>query len=286
MRIAIASGKGGTGKTTVAVNLAAYLADNGFPVTLADCDVEEPNAHLFLQPDWQATREETLPVPGVDEARCLGDACRRCVDACRYKALGMMGGRLMIFPEMCHGCGLCFELCEPGALFVSSRVLGEIRTGPSRAVPDTPVVGGLTRVGEAMSPPLIKAVKAEADGGALQILDCPPGTSCPVIEALQGVDAAVLVTESTPFGLHDLCLAVETVRGIGLPCGVVINRDGMGDDRVDTYCSAQGLPILGRIPHSLEAAEACSKGQLLYHALPGTRPHWRALWENIRRLVA
>ncbi|MGE4299561.1 MAG: P-loop NTPase [Desulfovibrionaceae bacterium] len=286
MRIAIASGKGGTGKTTVAVNLAAFLADNGFPVTVADCDVEEPNAHIFLQPDWQTKREETLPVPDVTPSRCLGDACRRCVEACRYKALAMMGGQLMIFPEMCHGCGLCYELCGPSALYVSARVLGEIHTGPSRAEVDITLVGGLMRVGEAMSPPLIRAVKAEASDGLLQILDCPPGTSCPVIEALQGADAAVLVTESTPFGLHDLRLAVETVRGMGIPCGVVINRDGMGDDRVDTYCAEEKLPILGRIPHSLEAASACSEGQLLYHALPATRAQWSALWQNIRRLAA
>jgi MinD superfamily P-loop ATPase len=261
--LAIASGKGGTGKTTVAVNMARLL-DSG--VLLLDCDVEEPNAHLFLGGTVRGTETVTIPVPQVDEALC--DGCGECGAFCEYHAIVSFGTEPLVFPEMCHGCGGCTRVCPPGAIREVDRRIGVVET--IRAGNIT-LIQGRIDVGVAMAPPLIRAVKARLKDGLRAILDAPPGTSCPVIATVRDVDFVVLVTEPTPFGLHDLRLAVETVREIGIPFGVVINRVGVGDDRVHDYCNAEGIPILLEIPDDRRIAEAYSRGELIVDALPEYR---------------
>ncbi len=282
-RIAIASGKGGTGKTTVAVNLAALASENGTPVALVDCDVEEPNCHLFLRPRWDIQEERTIPVPVVDMDKCRGESCKECVKQCRFKAMIFMAGEVMVFPELCHACGLCYACCPADALSVGARTIGSLREGEAERAPIR-FVDGLLRIGEAMSPPLIEEVKAHAASahpGALQLWDCPPGTSCPVIKALNGADYAVLVAEPTPFGLHDLTLAVETLRHLGIPFGVALNRDGMGDDRVRDYLIREDIELLGSLPFSRQAATIYSKAELLVQKLPWLRDHYQKLLDTV-----
>jgi MinD superfamily P-loop ATPase len=285
LRLAIASGKGGTGKTTLAVNLAALAAESGRETVLADCDVEEPNAHVFLPTVWESEDKALLPVPRFLQDRCLGESCRICLDLCRFKALIRMAGEIMLFPELCHGCGLCKLACPAGAVADDVRELGVVRQGMSGTIR---MAGGLLRVGEPMSSPLIKAVKLAVADAPLQIWDCPPGTACPVISAVSGADFVLLAAEPTAFGLHDLGLAVELARALGLPHGVVINRDGMGDDRVLDYLSREGVPLLGRIPGSLEAARISARGGLLVRELPQVRPAFeavlRGVWDRVSGL--
>lgn len=282
MKLAIASGKGGTGKTTVAVNLAVTLARQGLAPVLADCDVEEPNSHIFLAPDWEREERIAQPVPRIDHKACLGPECRRCIELCRFKALIWMAGEVMAFPELCHGCGLCAEACPAGAVNWSEREVGVVRSGAANGVR---LLGGLMRVGEAMATPLIRAVKREAQGSDLQIWDCPPGTACPAVASLQGADAALLVTEPTPFGLHDLTLAVALVRELGLPFGVVINRAGMGDERVERYLERESIPLLASLPYSLEAAAAGADGLLLVDVLPAMSGAYIQLWTALQGLL-
>ena len=282
LRIAVASGKGGTGKTTVAVNLAALAAEAGQSVVFADCDVEEPNAHVFLPTVWEREAKALLPIPRFLQERCLGESCRMCLDLCRFKALIRMADEIMLFPELCHGCGLCMLACPAGAVAGDVRELGVVREGMSGAIR---MVGGLSRVGEAMSSPLIKAVKQSVKDAPFQIWDCPPGTACPVIAAVSGADFVILVAEPTAFGLHDLTLAVGLVRTLGLPHGVVVNRDGMGDGRVLSYLEREGIELLGRIPGSLEAARASARGGLLARTFPEIRAVLETVLETVREAV-
>ncbi len=263
MILAIASGKGGTGKTTVSVNLARAL---GCDVRLLDCDVEEPNDHLFLK--GSRAREEivTIPIPQVDESLC--DGCGECGRACQYHAIVSFGAKPLVFPEMCHGCGGCARVCPRKAIREVERRIGVIET--DRAGNITLIQGRLD-VGEAMAPPLIRAVKAHLQNGLPAILDAPPGTSCPVIAAIRGADLVLLVTEPTPFGLHDLRLAVEMVRALGIPFGVVVNRVGIGDDRVHVYCREGKIPVLLEIPDDRRIAESYSRGELIVESLPEYR---------------
>jgi len=283
MIIAVASGKGGTGKTTVATNLALSLADQA-PLFL-DCDVEEPNAALFLKPELIHQEEVGIPIPEVDFDRCT--YCGRCAAVCVWHAIAIVGRKVLIFPELCHGCGSCTLNCPEGAIHEVLHVMGRLESGRAGSI----AFGhGILNVGEAMAVPIIRQLKATHMAGAahsVAILDAPPGTSCPVVETMRGADFVLLVTEPTPFGLHDLRLAVQVARDeLRLPVGVVVNRDGVGDAGVDDYCAAEGLPILMRIPLDRRIAEAISGGEALVEALPEYRPQFRQLYKRIAQEVA
>jgi len=273
MIISIASGKGGTGKTTVATNLAVSL---GKGVQLLDCDVEEPNAHLFLSPVFENTEVVSAAVPEVDEEKC--NLCGKCGEICQFKAILVIGNMVLPFAELCHSCGGCMAVCPEKAIREGERVLGITEAGRSG---DLEFVHGRLRIGEAMSPPLIRKVRSFTKPGVITIIDAPPGTSCPVIASIKGADFVLLVTEPTPFGLHDLKLAVGAVRILGIPCGLVINRSDMGDDRVREYAKEAALPILMEIPFDRRIAEAYSRGQMLVEVMPEWRENFLQLYERI-----
>lgn len=269
MIISIASGKGGTGKTTVATNLALSLDSH---VQLLDCDVEEPNAHLFIRPTWEETKTITTPVPDVDMNKCT--LCGKCGEICQFKAIIVIGETVLPFPELCHSCGGCMEVCPEGAITETGRELGIIKSGHKNGLE---FVSGRLRVGEAMSPPMIKKVRSFANPDQLTIIDAPPGTSCPVITAMKGADFILLVTEPTPFGLYDLKLAVGAVNILGIPCGLVINRSDIGDEQVKAYADVEGIPILMEIPFDRKIAEIYSRGELLVK----TMPEWKGKFLNL-----
>lgn len=273
MILAIASGKGGTGKTTVSVNLARLFGED---VQLLDCDVEEPNAQLFLSCPMAEAEPVGIPVPRVDEERCNG--CGECGRFCQYHAIVSFGTAPVIFPEMCHGCGGCRALCPQGAISEVTHRMGVIEAGHSGNIT---LIQGKLDIGAAMAPPLIRAVKKRLRDGMPAILDAPPGTSCPVIATLRGSDFVMLVTEPTPFGLHDLKLAVEMVRTLEIPFGVVVNRMGIGDMRVHDFCQGEGISVLLEIPDDRRIAEAYSRGELIVEALPEYRPLFQELLDKV-----
>jgi len=274
MIISVASGKGGTGKTTVSVNLARTI---GAGVQLLDCDVEEPNAHLFLKGREIGSDIVTIPIPEVDESLC--DGCGECGRLCRYHAIVSFGSAPLVFPELCHGCGGCALVCHRGAIRETGKRIGVVETRDADGIT---LIQGRLDIGVAMAPPLIRAVKSRLNREKTAILDAPPGTSCPVIATVRGSDFVVLVTEPTPFGLHDLGLAIEMIREIAVPFGVVVNRMGAGDDRVHRFCRDEGVPVLLEIPDDRRIAEAYSRGELMVDALPDYASHFATLMWNIR----
>jgi MinD superfamily P-loop ATPase len=280
IRIAIASGKGGTGKTTVATNLAVVLAETGIRTAYADCDVEEPNGHLFLRPTLHATHDVTIPVPEVDETRCT--LCGACGAACRYSAIVTLPNQVLTFPRLCHGCGGCTLACPTGAIRETPRVTGAVEEGVAGQVL---FVAGKLNIGEAMAPPVVRAVLEAAPGVDTLVLDAPPGTSCPVIASVRTADVVLLVTEPTPFGLSDLRLAVQMVRELGLPFGVAVNRAGAGDRAVYEYCAAEGISVLLEIPNDRRIAQAYSRGQLCSDVMVELKPRWLELHTRLRELV-
>jgi len=273
MRIAIASGKGGTGKTTVAVNLAQVISG---PVQLLDCDVEEPNCALFLSPEIEESETVGIPIPHVDESLCT--ACGECGKFCEFNAIVSFGATPLVFAELCHGCGGCMKVCPEGAIREVDRPIGVVEKG---LVGDIGFVQGRLNVGEAMSPPLINAVKRHCVDKGVTIIDSPPGTSCPVIEAVRGCDIVVLVTEPTPFGLADLVLAVGAVREMGIPFGVVVNRADIGDSRVSDYCNLENIPNFLEIPNDRRVAESYSRGQTIIEGVPEMRSLFEDLFSEI-----
>jgi MinD superfamily P-loop ATPase len=274
--VAVASGKGGTGKTSVAVNLAISIGN----AQLADCDVEEPNAHLLLNP--KITREEPVYrlVPFVKEELC--DYCGKCADFCQYNAILVIPERILVFPELCHGCGGCVLTCPKKAIEEEKYRIGVIKEGFTR---DLRIAFGELEVGEPMAGPLIREVKKHLDKSRNVILDAPPGTSCPVVETVKGSDFCLLVTEPTPFGLHDLKITVKVLEDMKIPHGVVVNRAGIGDKRVYEYCDEKGIPILLEIPYLRKIAELYSKGVPFSLEMPEWTKRFRELFEDIERLV-
>lgn len=277
MIISIASGKGGTGKTLVATNLA-WAVDG--EIRLLDCDVEEPNAHLFIKPVVETVEDFNVDVPEVDTNKCT--YCGQCAEICQFKAIAVLPDTVLTFPELCHSCGGCFEVCPEDALIRGERNIGVIEKGN---IGDIRFVNGRLRIGEAMAPPLIMAVKADIQADGLTLIDSPPGTSCPVIAAMRGTDFVLMVTEPTPFGLHDLKLAVEAVKTLKIPCGIIINRADLGTDDTEVYAGQENIPILMKIPFERRIAEVYSRGQLIVDAFPEWKEKFSALPGAIEKII-
>ncbi len=322
MIIAFASGKGGTGKTTIATNFALSLADveDLKEIQFLDCDVEEPNAAIFLKPEITNTYSVDIPIPAVDLGKCT--FCGKCADICAYHAIAVINPtgsskqryttevskngsveprrNVLVFPELCHGCGGCSFFCPQEAISETPREIGVIETGKAGIID---FLQGRLNIGEPMASPVIRELKKRVkenvtcrkkegrtgwsvgNGRALTIIDVPPGTSCPVVEALRGSDFAVLVTEPTPFGLYDLELAVATVKKLNVPCGVVLNRDSKGYDGVQAYCKNEGIPILMQIPMDKKIAVAYSEGIPLIEVRAAYRDQFRELYRRIANLA-
>jgi MinD superfamily P-loop ATPase len=279
MIISVASGKGGTGKTLVATSLALSLRDN-YKVQLLDCDVEEPNANILLHLAINQSQPVYIPIPKTDETKCT--YCGKCAEVCAYNAIAVLKNKVLVFPELCHGCGACSYLCPESAITEEGREVGVVERGASG---NLELIQGKLNVGEAMAPPIIREVKKYIDPANIVIIDVPPGTSCPVIEAVKGSDFCLLVTEPTPFGLNDLSLAVEVARRMGISCGVVINRAGIGNEEVELYCRREGIPILLRIPLDRDIALLYSKGIPLVEGMPQWREEFLRLFQNIKDMI-
>jgi len=279
MRIAIASGKGGTGKTTVAVNLALSLSASE-SIQFLDCDVEEPNAHLFLKPDFDTVVSVDKQLPQIDSEKCI--QCGACVEACEFNALAIMGGSVLVYDALCHGCGRCGLVCPTGAISEIPHQLGVVESGTARGFP---FARGLLNVGETMATPIIHVLKTKIDASRLAILDAPPGTGCPTIAALHEANVALLVTEPTPFGLHDLKAAVGVARTLDVPTAVVINRHGIGDDQVEQYCEGENIPIVMTIPFDRAIAESYAVGTPLVDADPQWRERFIELATRLKEVA-
>jgi MinD superfamily P-loop ATPase len=276
MVISVASGKGGTGKTTVAVSLALSLGACQF----LDCDVEEPNASLFLKPLITGKTSVSVIEPWIDESKC--SHCGECAGICAYHAIAVFEKSVLLFPQLCHGCGGCMLVCTEKAIAEGKRHIGVIENGMSNSIT---FAQGVLNIGEHMATPIIKQMKSLISKDMDVIIDSPPGTSCPVIESMKGSDFVCLVTEPTPFGLNDLKLAVETVRELGIPFGVIINCDGIGNDGVKKYCQGENIPLLLSIPWSRRVAEAYSMGIPAIEADATLKEQFQALYGTIGRMV-
>jgi MinD superfamily P-loop ATPase len=277
--VAVASGKGGTGKTTVAVNLARVVCESGRKVQYLDCDVEEPNGHIFLRPEITAKRQVTVNVPQVDREKCT--ACGQCGEICQYGAILCIKENVLIFEQLCHSCGGCVRICPVGAIVTKSLEIGAIECGTAGKID---FVSGKLNIGNVRTPALIREVKKHIRQDWLAILDVPPGTSCPVVEAVKDADFVLLVTEPTPFGLHDLKLAVELVRQLNLPFAVAVNRDGIGNRDVEKYCQAQKIDIAFRLPDDRCIAEAYSSGQMIVDVLDNYRKQFLSVYDYLERV--
>ena len=281
MIISVASGKGGTGKTLVATSLAYSLSHvSGSKVQLLDCDVEEPNSHIFLKPIFTQTEAVCIPIPVVNDAKCT--YCGKCSEVCAFNAIVTLKNKVLVFSELCHGCGACSYLCPEGAIVEHGNEVGVFAIGGINGIN---LVEGKLSIGQVMAPPIIRVVKQHADSQRIVIIDSPPGTSCPVIETVKGSDFCLLVTEPTSFGLNDLKLAVEVIRKLNIPCGVILNRGGIGDSGVENYCKASDIPILLTIPLDREIAHWYSRGVTLTEAMPVWHESFLGLFDDITRMV-
>ncbi len=276
MIISIASGKGGTGKTTIAVNLALSLPKG--TVQLIDCDVEEPNSHLFLSPSIHQVTSVGIPVPRIDESKCT--YCGKCAKVCEYHAIAVILKNVLVFDELCHGCGACSYLCPEKAIFEVEREIGIVQEGSANGIP---FANGVLNVGEPMASPLIRKAKEKIQKDKIVILDAPPGTACPVIETVKGSDFCLLVTEPTPFGLNDLELAVGMLEKLGISKGVVVNKADIGDRGVWDYCRSKNIHILMEIPMDRQIAESYSKGIPIVAENSSYIPHFLSLFKKVER---
>jgi MinD superfamily P-loop ATPase len=261
--VAIASGKGGTGKTTIATNLAYAASTLGRTVQYLDCDVEEPNGHIFLKPQINRSQDVTIDVPQVDIEKCT--ACGKCGEICQYGAIICIKEHVLTFEQLCHSCGGCIRICPVGAIKAKPLKIGDIEFGKAGGID---FVSGRLQIGNVRTPALIKEVKKQIKQDCVTIFDVPPGTSCPVVEAVKGVDLVLLVTEPTPFGLNDLKLAVELTREMNLPFAVIINRYGIGNEEVEKYCRVENIDVIMKLPDDRRIAEAYSSGKMLIEQLP------------------
>lgn len=293
MILTVASGKGGTGKTTFAVNLAYALAQRGERVRLLDCDVEEPNDHLFVKPDFSEETDVTVLKPVWDEKKCTG--CGKCAEACNYNAIAVVKGKVLIFNELCHSCGACTYVCPEGALREVPVTIGRVQVAPDN--PSTPhrtgwfdglradepffFAHGLLSIGEALAPNVVQAVKSHIEPEAVNILDASPGTACPVVKALEGTDTAVLLTEPTPFGLNDLKLAAAMTLDMGIPTGIVVNRSDGNDAIIAEWARTVDIPIVGRIPFERKYAETYSSGGILVRSHAELKANLLGIYRNL-----
>lgn len=278
MIISVASGKGGTGKTTVALNLALSIEEN---VNLLDADVEEPNCHIFLP---QLQYDETViqaTIPEIDVHRC--NLCGKCAEVCQFNAIAVLPRKkVLVFDELCHSCGGCFLFCPNRAIKELSIDIGKVK---SAVYKNLNFYYGEIKVGYPMAPPVIKALKKNIEKDRINIIDCPPGTSCPAIESVKDSDYCVLVSDSTPFGINDLILSLKALRALKIPFGVVINRCDIADDSLERYCKHENIPILMQIPEDRRIAEAYSVGDLIVDALPEYRDHFKSLFNNLKEAM-
>ncbi|MDR9770588.1 ATP-binding protein [Acetomicrobium sp.] len=281
MIITVASGKGGTGKTTVAVNLALTL-ENILSVQILDCDVEEPNVHLFLHPEFKYSEIVTLPVPAVDQGKCVG--CGKCSEICAFNAIIVLGNKVVIFSELCHGCGGCSRFCPEEAIYENHREIGGIKGGWAGQIG---FIQGRLKIGNPLAPPVINAVKkrGKTSQADVAIIDAPPGTTCSVVASLKDCDFCILVTEPTPFGLNDLILAVDVARQLQIPFGVVINRADLGNKDILNYCEGEEIPILAQIPFDRRYAACYARGGRLVEEFPELKEAFKELWERICALA-
>ncbi|MBN1161023.1 MAG: ATP-binding protein [Dehalococcoidales bacterium] len=279
MIISVASGKGGTGKTLVATSLAVSLKDK-CSLQLVDCDVEEPNDHLFLKPVIDKKEPVAIPVPKIDETKCT--FCGKCAEVCAYNAIAVLPKNVLVLPNLCHGCGACSYLCPEKAITEEDMIIGVVESGHAGNID---FIQGRLNTGEAMPVPVIRKVKEKVSPDKTVIIDISPGTSCPVVESVKGSDFCLLVTEPTPFGLNDLTLAVETVRKLGILCGVVINRAGDNQGKMEAYCREQNIPVLMTIPLDTEIARLYSRGITLAEGMPRWQEKFESLFRHIKELV-
>ncbi len=282
MKIAIASGKGGTGKTTLSTNLASFLAEK-YPVVLTDLDVEEPNSGLFIKAELVSEEQKYKMVPEWIEDKCT--LCGICQKVCNFHAVIQLGPMIMVFPELCHGCYACSELCPEDALPMIQKKMGHLKHYKNG---NLHFIESRLDIGEEQAVPLIKQTHKYIDQHFgkefIRIFDSPPGTSCPVMEAVKDTDYVILVTEPTPFGLHDLKLAVETMKELKKDFGVVVNRYGIGNDDVLQYCEEEQVPLIAKIPNDRRIAELYSKGELLYPEVPEVREALEDIISHIQSL--
>lgn len=276
MIVTVASGKGGTGKTTVAVSLAQAISHCQF----LDCDVEEPNSHIFIRPNIENRERVSVPVPEVDLNKC--NFCHACSDFCEFNALSVIEEQVLVFQELCHNCGGCSIVCPLNAISYIDKEIGSVIEGTAGAIR---FYSGELNISEPSSIPIIKVLKSKINDGENIIIDSPPGTSCSMIESVSNSDFCLLVTEPTPFGLNDLSMTVDVLEEIGLEYGVVINRSGIGNDSVLEFCREKGVEVMMEIPFSRDIAVAYSKGESIIQAFPEYRSKFSNLWERIQKEV-
>ncbi|MCR4428485.1 MAG: ATP-binding protein [Caldiserica bacterium] len=279
MIISVASGKGGTGKTLVAVNMALSLKNR--PLQFLDCDVEEPNAYLFFKPEITRIEAVYSLVPAIDEKLC--DHCGKCAQFCQYNALLVTSQKAMVLPELCHSCGGCALVCPKKAITEEKYMIGSLKGGSAG---NLELLYGELKVGKPLPAPIIKEVKRHIRKDRTVILDSPPGTSCPVIETVRGSDFCILVAEPTPFGLHDLKIAVQVLEELAIPFGVVLNRADIGDEKVQGFCNQKSIPILLEIPYLRKIAELYSKAIPFIQEMPEWKVKFQALFKKVERLCA